>query len=175
MPLSRKFSVQSEINYVQRSFEYRYATTTMIQYGDDLYELHEKGSDRYTISYLELPLLLKAQLIPDKFFVLGGVAPGMGLGGTHKYTYESTSSYLDPVSESGSGKIKFGDSSLTTDEDVYFDNRWDVSLQIGIGALVLKKIQVECRYSIGMVDLNDNMDSKSRSLQISLSTPLVLN
>jgi hypothetical protein len=172
--VSNSISLQAELNYIQKSFKLLSSSSTSIQYGDDIYVLQEKESDQYTFSYLELPLLLKARLLHDNVFVLGGVSIGMGLGGSHKYTYESTSSYLDPVYEEGSGKIKFGDSSSTNDEDVYFDNRWDVGLHVGIGALIAKKIQIECRYGFGTINLNDDTDSKSRCLQISFSTPIEL-
>jgi hypothetical protein len=174
LTLSNPISLQAELNYVQKSFKSLSSSTTSIQYGDDIYILQEKISDQYTFSYLELPLLLKARLFHDDFFVLGGLSIAMGLGGSHKYTYESTSSYLDPVYEEGSGKIKFGDSSSTNDEDVYFDNRWDVGLHVGVGALIAKKIQIECRYGFGTINLNDDTDSKSGCLQISFSTPIEL-
>ena len=174
LTLSNTISLQAELNYVQKSFKSLSSSTTSIQYGDDIYVLQENISHQYTFSYLELPLLLKARLLHDNLFILGGLSVGMGLGGSHKYTYESTSSYLDPVYEEGSGKIKFGDTSSTTDEDVYFDNRWDVGLQVGLGAVVAKKIQIECRYNFGMINLNENTDSKSRCLQISFSTPIEL-
>ncbi|HYI78646.1 MAG TPA: outer membrane beta-barrel protein [Chryseolinea sp.] len=174
LSVSNSISLQAELNYIQKSFKSQSSSSTSIQYGDDIYVLQEKESDQYTFSYLELPLLLKARLLHDNVFVLGGLSIGMGLGGSHKYTYESTSSYLDPVYEEGSGKIKFGDSSSTNGEDVYFDNRWDVGLHVGIGALIAKKIQIECRYGFGTINLNDDTDSKSRCLQISFSTPIEL-
>jgi hypothetical protein len=174
LALSEVISVQAELDFVQKSFETDYSNTTTIQYGEDLYALHEKGSGQYAISYLELPLLVKARVLHDNFFVLGGFSIGMGLGGSHKFTYESTSSYLDPVYEEGSGKIKFGDASSTTNEDVYFDNRWDIGFQVGLGALILKKLQVECRYGLGMVNVNKDTDSKNHCVQISFSTPIQL-
>jgi hypothetical protein len=174
LPLSKLFSVQAELNYVQKSLEAGYDNTTMIQYGDDIYALHEKGTERYAFSYLELPVLVKVRILHDNIFALGGFSIGLGMGGSYKYTYESTSSYLDPVYEGGSGKIKFEDPPSTTDENVYFDNRWDAGFHAGLGVLIAKKIQVECRYTHGMVNLTKDIDSKNRCLQITLATPLHL-
>ena len=63
--------------------------------------------------------------------------------------------------------------SATTGEDTYFDNRWDVGPQVGIG-LVLKKIQLECRYGLGLVDINKDYDSKNQCLQFSFAVPIQL-
>ena len=94
LALSELFSLQAELDYVQKSFESNYSNTTTVQYGEDLYALHETGSDQYAISYLELPILIKARILHDDFFVLGGFSVGMGLGGSLEYTYDATSSYL---------------------------------------------------------------------------------
>ncbi len=158
--LSEIISVQAELDYVQKSFESNYSNTTTVQYGEDLYALHETGSDQYAISYLELPILIKARIFHDDFFVLGGFSIGMGLGGSLKYTYDATSSYLDPLHEEGSGKIKFGDEPSTNTEDIYFDNQWDIGFHVGFGALILKKLQIECRYGLGMINLNRRLRFK---------------
>jgi hypothetical protein len=172
--LSDLISLQAELDYVQKSFESNYSNTTTIQYGEDLYALHEKGSAQYAISYLELPILIKARILHDDFFVLGGFSVGMGLGGSQQYTYDATSSYLDPLHNEGSGKIRFGSEPSTNTENIYFDNQWDIGFHVGLGALILKRIQIECRYSSGIINLRDNSDSKNRCFQISLATPLQL-
>ena len=174
LTLSKLFSVQAELDYVQKSFESTFSNSSTIQYGEEIYALHVKGSDQYSISYLELPLFLKARILHDNFFVLGGISIGMGLGGSHKYNYDKTSSYFDPLHEEGSEKIKFGDEPTTNNEDLYFDNRWDLGFHVGVGALILKKLQVECRFGTGTVNLNKDADSKNRCLQISFATPIEL-
>ena len=174
LTLSELISVQAELDYVQKSFESNYSNTTTIQYGEDLYALHETGSDQYAISYLELPILIKARILHDDFFVLGGFSIGMGLGGSLEYTYDATSSYLDPLHKEGSGKINFGSEPSTNTEDTYFDNQWDIGFHVGLGALILKRLQIECRFGLGLINLNDNSDSKNRCFQISLATPLQL-
>lgn len=174
LALSEMFSVQAELDYVQKSFESTFSSSSTIQDGDDIYELHVKGSDQYAISYLELPLFLKARILHDDFFVLAGFSIGMGLGGSYKYNHDKTSSYFDPLHEEGSGKIKFGDEPGGNNEDVYFDNRWDLGFHVGFGALILNKIQIECRFGTGTVNLHKDADSKNRCLQISFATPIQL-
>ena len=174
LALSEVFSVQAELDYVQKSFESTFSSSSTIQDGDDIYELHVKGSDQYAISYLELPLFLKARILHDDFFVLVGFSIGMGLGGSYKYNHDKTSSYFDPLHEEGSEKIKFGDEPGANNEDVYFDNRWDLGFHVGFGAQILKKIQVECRFGTGTVNMNKDADSKNRCLQISFATPIQL-
>ena len=174
LTLSELISVQAELDYVQKSFESNYSNTTTIQYGDDLYTFHETGSDQYAISYLELPILIKARILHDDLFVLGGFSVGIGLGGSLEYVYDATSSYLDPLHKEGSGKIKFGSEPSMNTEDIYFDNQWDIGFHVGFGALILKRLQVECRYGLGMINLNYDSDSKNRCFQISLATPIHL-
>jgi hypothetical protein len=174
LALSDLISMQAELDYVQKSFESTFSNSSSIQDGDDIYELHVKGSDQYAISYLELPLFLKARILHDNFFVLGGFSIGMGLGGSHKYSHDQNASYFGSLHEEGSGKIKFGDEPPSNGDDVYFDNRWDFGFHVGFGALILKKIQVECRFGTGTVNLNKDADSKNRCLQISFATPIQL-
>ena len=172
--LSGLISVQAELNYVQKSFESNYSNTTTIQYGEEVYTLHETASDQYVISYLELPLLIKVRILHDDFFALGGFSVGLGLGGSIEDTYDATSSYLDPIHTEGSGKIKFGREPSSNAEDTYFDNQWDIGFHVGLGALILKSLQIECRYGLGMVNVMDDSESKNRCFQISLATPLQL-
>ena len=98
----------------------------------------------------------------------------MGLGGKHKYELDRTSSYLDPFHEEGTGRIKFEDKPAANNKDVHFDNRWDLGIQMGVGILFFKKLQLEWRYEIGTVNLNKHVDSKNHCLQISLATPIGL-
>ena len=111
LKLSEVISVQAELNFIQKSFESNYSGSISIHYGDgEVSEFSGKGSDQYAISYLEMPLLVRARVFHDNLFVLGGFSIGMGLGGSHKYTYDRTYySNVPPRHEEGSGKIKFGD------------------------------------------------------------------
>lgn len=173
-PLTNVVSLQMELNYIQKAFKSDYEESTSVQYGEDVYEVHEIRTNRYAISYLEIPLLLKVRLLHDDVFVMGGPSLAMGLGGSHSYELHRTSSYLDPLHEEGTGKIKFGSGSPTNNKDVYFDNRWDVGVMVGFGALFFKKVQLECRYNLGTVNVNKHADSKNRCLQISIATPIQL-
>src|SRR5688572_15142071 len=101
--LSETFSVQAELDYVRKSFESTFSKSSTFQDGDDIYELQVKGSNQYAISYLELPLFLKARIVHHDFFVLGGFSIGIGLGGSHKYSRHQTSNYFGPIHEEGSG------------------------------------------------------------------------
>lgn len=173
-PLSKSASLQAEVNYIQKTFRTNYDENTSVQYGEDIYSVHEIRKDRYAVSYLALPVLLKVSIIHPDFFILGGPTLAMGLGGKHKYELHRTSSYLDPLNEEGTGKIKFDDKPAANNKDVHFDNRFDLGVQVGFGALFFKKIQLECRYEFGTVNVNDHIDSKNRCLQVSLSTPIRL-
>jgi hypothetical protein len=169
--LLKTVSMQIEVDYVQKAFQSSHEETTSLQVGEDIYSIREEWKHQYFISYIELPLLLK--VTHDNFFILAGPAPGIGLGGSHKYDLHTTSSYVGASHESGKGKVKFNGETPAEIKDVHFDNRWDASLVVGAGAILFKKkLRVECRYELGMVNLYKDIDSKNRSLQILFSTPI---
>lgn len=169
--LSKAVSMQIEVDYVQKAFQSSHEETTLLQLGEDIYSIREEWKHQYFISYIELPLLLK--VTHDNFFILAGPGAGIGLGGSHKYDLQKTSSYVGVSHESGKGKIKFDGETPDEIEDIHFDNQWDVSLVVGAGVLLFKKkLRVECRYERGMVNLYKDIDSKNRSLQILFSTPI---
>lgn len=163
-----------ELDYIQKAFQSDYEETLSVQYGEDIYSVHEKRRNRYAVSYFEIPLQLKVRFLRNIFFVSAGPSVSLGLGGTHRYTLHRNSSYLGPLDKSGRGQIKFDGSSPVNDGDVSFDNRWDVGYVFGIGSLIFKKLQIECRYEIGTINLYQAAYSKNRSLQILFSTPIQL-
>ncbi|WP_276373510.1 porin family protein [Chryseolinea sp. H1M3-3] len=174
LKLTNTVSARAELNYVRNAYEAKYAVDIYIPDGMDTYELHESASNRYNVSYLEVPVLLKIKLLHKDFFVTGGPSVALGLGGSHRYNFSRTSSYLDPIQEAGSGKIKFDGGLASNKGDIHYDSQWDVGFQAGIGALLFKKLQVECRQSFGTINLYKNIDSKNRYLQVSFSIPIPL-
>lgn len=174
--LTKGVSLQLEIDYIQKAFQSRYAETTSLQVGEDIYSIKQKWKHQYFVSYLELPLLVKVKVLHNNLFILGGAVPGIGLGGSHKYNLHETSSYVGQSHESGKGKIKFDGKRPANNEDIHFDNQWDVGVVIGVGAVLFKKkLNIECRYERGLVNLYENQDSKNRSFQILFSTPIQLS
>jgi len=174
LPLTKVASLQAELNYVRKTFGSDYEENTSLQIGEDVYNVHEKRTDKYSISYLEIPLLLKVSIFHPDFFVMGGPSVSMGLGGSRKYILDRESSYLGSLHEKGTGDINFSGSPSQNDEDAHFDNRWDVGIHVGLGALLFKKLMVEWRYNFGTINLIDNSDSKNRYLQLTFSTPIQL-
>ena len=173
--LTKTVSFQLEIDYIQKAFQSRHAETTSLQVEEDVYSIKQEWKHQYFISYLGLPLLVKVKVLHDNFFISGGATPGIGLGGSHKYNLRETSSYVGESYETGKGKIKFNGKKPSNGEDVHFDNQWDVGVVIGIGAVLFKnKLRIECRYERGMINLYENQDSKNRSFQVLLSTPIQL-
>jgi opacity protein-like surface antigen len=173
IPLTKSITVQPELNFVQKSFSTKYDQNVQIPLDNEFLEFHEIVTQRYRFSYVELPVLLKVSLFHKNFFLAGGPSVALGLGGSYQYELERTSAYLGFEHQRTSGKIRFG-SNATNDNDVQCDNRWDIGLQIGIGAVFFKRLLIECRQSFGSVNIYDNVDSKHRYLQLSLSTPISL-
>ena len=173
--LTKAVSLQLEIDYIQKAFQSRHTESTSLQVGEDIYSIKQDWKHQYFMSYLGLPLLVKIKVLHDNIFISGGATPGIGLGGSHKYDLHETSSYVGESHESGKGKIKFSGKTPSKNEDVHFDNQWDLGVVIGVGAsLFANKLSIECRYERGMVNLYKNQDSKNRSFQVLLSAPIQL-
>lgn len=150
--LNEKFAVQPELLFVQKGF----------QFSGDGWE------DKYTINYLEVPVLFKAKF--GKFYANAGPSFAFGLGGKNKWEDGPDSGDLD---------IKFGDDPGNS-EDIYFDNSFDLGIQLGVGYQV-GPVVVDLRYGMGMSDINDEPDGfsgdwafKNRSWQLTVGFPIGL-
>ena len=162
--LSDLLSVQPEINFIQKGQK-----REDVSYPDG-YEY--KTNTEYKYNYLEVPVLVKAKFGGQtKFYVSAGPSVGIGLGG--KYTQTSTFGGL-PESDL-KGDVKFKDKPENYDgTDVYVDNKLDVGIQMGVGAILFNKVIIDARYGLGLTDLYDDVDSKNNVLQFSVGVPISL-
>ena len=162
------FSVQLEINYIQKAFSTTYEASFTQNVGTDTYTVNEHIKSDYRLSYLEMPFLAKFHY--KKAFASIGPYGAYGLGGSYKYDRNSTSSYfLEPVHESGSANVKFGSSKAhPTGNEFYFDNKLDIGLNAGLGVLLFENLVLECRYSRGS-NLRDDGESRNHTLQLTAS------
>lgn len=128
-------SVQPELLFIQKGF---------------LLDLGPFGESKFTINYLEVPLLFKYthDLELLKIFVNLGPSFSLGLGGKVK----TTTPFGDDEAS-----VKFGEAPANT-TDVYFDNRLDLGLQGGLGVAVTLgpgDVVLEGRYGYGFSNLFD--------------------
>ena len=163
------FSIQPELNFVQKGFR--------VKYNESDQGLSLLVDNKTRINYLEIPLFAKVYFgnASTKFFILGGPAIGIGVGGKAKTKVE-TDLFGTDISVTVTSKVKFGDppTSYNPEEDteIYLDNRIDAGLQIGFGAIINQKFIVEARYNHGLTPLMDeDKDSKHRVIQISAGVP----
>jgi hypothetical protein len=172
-PVNAMFSVQPELQFVQKGFR------ADKSYTSDSFTLKTEGS--YALNYLEIPVLVKAGFGSDnfKFFLNAGPSIGIGLGGKADVDFE----FLDGVhdfSTSGTSNVKFGEAPDNYEgDDIYFDNRMDFGVQFGGGFLIMKKVMVDIRYGLGLSNLMKKEDgmtaeeakSKNRVIQFTVGVP----
>src|SRR5688500_1084068 len=63
--LSNNLSAQLELNYIRKAFEYKHSQEVSQIIGTDTYYYKEKGTDRYNIAYIEIPLLIRLKLFHE--------------------------------------------------------------------------------------------------------------
>jgi hypothetical protein len=173
-PVSDIFSIQPEINYVQRGTKMEFEMSEFSDFG----YMQIDGSIRVRIDYLEIPVLAKVAFGEDtKFLLSAGPTLGVGLGGKTKIKANAKYSFDGETIEESvtqTGKVKFGGEPDEIDDDgddAYFDNRIDFGLQIGAGLLIKNKVLLDVRYVHGVTDLMKDESSKNKVLQISVGMP----
>jgi len=160
--ISDKVSFQPELLFHQKG------------YSIDESEGSASYTEKNTLNYIELPVLLKLKF--SDLYLNVGPSIGFGIGG--KYEYE----YSEPgFSDNGSGKIKFGEEpSNYSGDDSYVDNAMDFGLQFGIGYKIAGKVLIDVRYGLGLSNLMDkdtangidDNKSQNRSFQFTLGYPI---
>ena len=169
------FSVQPELLFLQKGWK----EEQYIDFGGGDFDEYISS---FTLNYLEVPIL--AQLTfgnTTKFFVSAGPSIGYGIGGKYVFEYNGLESGVT-YSERYDSKVKFG-SRPDNDQsnDVYLDNALDIGGIAGFGVLLMNKIQIEVRYSLGFTNLVDeNPDiqdntSKNFGFQFNVGVPIGLN
>lgn len=177
--LTDKISLQPEINFIQKGFNYKHEHYDQ---GEDAYELNKFT---LTVTYLEVPLLIKVQL--NKFYLVGGPSIGFGIGGKLKQEYD----FNDVSTDLGFTKtydVKFEDvpEGYASDSNTYeyVNNRTDIGLQVGAGIEIFNKLMIEFRYGLGLTRLYDMRDdiyqfdhanqAKNHVLQLTVGMPIGL-
>jgi hypothetical protein len=161
--------LQVELNYESKGYKYHFEGTIN---NDPNFEIVSNHTVRH--DYLVIPVLAKNYFAKERFFVNGGFYSGIGLGGKHT---GSSNSYFNGTisgSQKFNGDVKYGESSGNPD-DIYYDKRLDYGLVFGCGVLMFKAIGIDVRYELGLVNIVSSINSKNRSLQVSLLYPIRLS
>ena len=168
------FSIQPELTFVQKGFKVK--SSGEFYDGEAIYDVN--AEQKYTVNYLELPVLAKLEFGTGnaRFFTYAGPSLGFGFGGKIKgdITFDDG---FQSITEKIDGDIKFGDAPQDSGEendDVYLDNRLDVGVQLGAGVTLFNKVVIDVRYGLGLTDLADSGDSANRVLQFTVGIPIAL-
>jgi hypothetical protein len=155
--INDRFSIQPEFNFVQKGH-----ISEDVAYPDG-YEYILKSEYRY--NYLEIPVLAKMKFGGvTKFYITAGPSVGIGLGGKHKFN----STFGGLPAENFDSKIHFSEKPTDYNgNDVYVDKRFDVGVQVGVGALLFGKATLNLRYTQGLTDLHQDFKSKNSVVQLS--------
>lgn len=165
IPLGGRLSVQPEITYIRKGYEFR-----LTQPG-----VNAKGL--YYYNYVEVPLFLKIGFAKDRYRLFGFAGPAVSyaLNGTFDQSAVSGSNQITQA-----GKIRFeeGQSTSTT---LYYDpdlfRQIDAGLQggIAIGARIgTGLLMLECRGGLGLLDFSRDEESKYRTAILALSYGITL-
>ncbi|QHT70414.1 PorT family protein [Rhodocytophaga rosea] len=192
IPQSTIFSLQTEVNYIQKGAHYRRTDTPT----NTPIDLALQIDSKYKINYLEIPLLFKATFGKGalKYYFMAGESIGVALGGN--YTSQIEGNNQPGIKQEGKILFKVKPDQYTG-EDAYFYpkgyNRVDLGIQIGTGiGLQVGKgmLFADVRYGRGVthlirhhkivitephpylgeikVDVNRPADMKSRTFVFSL-------
>jgi hypothetical protein len=128
--LHRWFSIQSELLYITKGYSVNQT------YKDAEGNIINVLPQKYTFSYLQIPVLAKASYNKGnlKLYGLGGASFDYGFGGIYSVSFDNT-----PGSGSTSGNYPLGKvvGQSNTESTLYFPtsslNRMDITLQFGGG------------------------------------------
>lgn len=142
--------------------------------------LTQRGEITFKHNYLEVPVLLKASFLegPVQIYANAGAYVAIGLGGTMSgklgyYDEDDDGSLL--FYEEYDGEIFYGESNFNEKGDYGYESRMDYGFSLGGGVLLFKKVMVDIRYDLGLVDLNGALnEKKNKSLQFTVGVPLQL-
>lgn len=175
--LTEKFSLQPELNFIQKGFEIQNSSSGMDPDTDFPYT--SEGTEKYKLNYLEIPILVKATFgNSTKFYVNAGPSLGFGLPGKLTTNYEENGSDPDGipynVSFTNEYTIKYGKEPENTQDSEIYVKGLDVGMQLGGGVLLFDKVIIDVRYGLGFTDLFESFKSKNRVLQFSVGMPLFI-
>lgn len=167
LPLTDVFCVQAELTYLQKGQKT----------AQELYEITDNRN--YSLSFLEVPILIKATLGKGrmKFCPHVGVSVSYGLGGKVNYLIileNPNTGELERYTDEFNIKFKKNDPHLT--DNLYIGSPIDVGLQAGLGFLLFDKVIVDVRYSLGLkgYEFFNNEFDKNRVLQFCVGVPIKL-
>jgi hypothetical protein len=163
------FSLQPEITYIQKGYVMSIAGEYQI--GEPIYKY--TGETEFTINYFEIPVFAKFEFGGDKVKVgaFAGPSIGFGLGGDYKTVFNIDKGEDGTEKNEYEGDIVFyrpdGEQNKTE-----LDHNIDFGLQAGASVTLLKYIQLDVRYGMGLTDVNHDDESKNRVIQFGVSVPI---
>lgn len=165
------FSLQPELTYIQKG--YVMSTAGEFQIGEPIYRY--TGESKFTINYFEIPVLAKFEFGGDKIKVgaFAGPSIGFGLGGKYKTVFNIEKGEEGVETQVYEGDVVFyrpdGEANKTD-----FDHNIDFGIQAGASVTLMKYIQLDVRYGMGLTDLNHDDESKNRVIQFGVSVPIAI-
>lgn len=162
-------SLQPEFNYIQKG----YTAHTEGEYAMGEAYYHVTGKSKFTLNYLEIPVITKFEygIGNVKVALYAGPSLGFALGGKYKATIASDDGG-ETVSDSFNGKIRFYDSD--EENEISFDHNVDFGLQGGAAVTFLNRIMLDVRYGMALTDLAHDQKTKNKAIQFTVGVPISL-
>lgn len=164
-PIINKLHLQTEIVYIQKGHKIEERNTSGSAY------FKTQG---YRLEFFELPLLAKWMVLDRKInlYLHSGVTIAYGLRGHVKSVMEMEyqSAWVRATSER---QIRFNAFDEEHPNHLYLDKPFDVGVQLGVGSLLFKAVQMEIRFTHGLTEFQyiSNYKGYNQSFQISAGLP----
>jgi hypothetical protein len=165
------FSLQPELTYIQKG--YVISTAGEYQIGEPIYRY--TGESKFTINYFEIPVLAKFEFGGDKVKVgaFAGPSIGFGLGGKYTTVFNINKDEEGTETHKYEGDIVFYRPDGEVDK-TELDHNIDFGVQMGASVTLMKYVQIDVRYGLGLTDVNHDDESKNRVLQFGVSVPITI-
>jgi hypothetical protein len=193
------FSLQPEINFVQKGLSVHYSNYSVMQFQVAVGVLAPRiaartwGEGNMTVYCFDVPVLAKYTFRTHpswaKFFVVAGPSVSVGLGGRMKskenfgfVSVEDPGSLTPGISiieshNEREGNIAYEDGMFTYQgQGLVINKRVTFGAQVGGGALLFDTLSVDIRYGTDFTSLYDRYSNAySQTFQATVGFPLVLN
>lgn len=163
-------SLQPEFNYIQKG--YTAHTEGEYSVGEAYYQV--TGKSKFTLNYVEIPVLTKFECGMGNIKVALYVGPSLGFafGGKYKTTIVSTEDGGEAVNQSFKGKVRFYDSDEPNETSL--DHNVDFGLQGGAAVTLLNRVTVDVRYGAALTNLVHDDKTKNKVIQFTVGMPISL-
>jgi hypothetical protein len=157
-PVNKFLDIQPGLFFHEKGWVEKYSSSNFTETG------------QYRLNYIEVPVMAKVKY--KMVYILAGPFGAIGIRGVYRYSREDHG-----VQSAGHRYVRFNQNKFSPDYE-YMDNDFDFGLQGGIGVKIMKRVNLEIRYSQSFANIyqkgtgytNDNT-SRNKGFQLTIGFP----